>query len=195
MKYYFINTANQQEGPIDVHEFASHGVTDQSFVWREGMADWKRAGDCDELKSFFEAPATQIHPAAEEPPAATDCNDGVPAPPCHLTAAITGLVLMTIPIPYVALLGGAALGITEDDIDDISGFGREIAGVGIGVMIRDEQGEGKLSVRTSPEYDASAICTALGGGGHRAAAGATVPGGIAAAKAAVLRVLTDMGVL
>ena len=95
MKYYFINTANQQEGPIDVHEFASHGVTDQSFVWREGMA-----------------PATQIHPAAEEPPAATDCNDGVPAPPCHLTAAITGLVLMTIPIPYVALLGGAALGIT-----------------------------------------------------------------------------------
>lgn len=112
MKYYFINTANQQEGPIDVHEFASHGVTDQSFVWREGMADWKRAGDCDELKSFFEAPATQIHPAAEEPPAATDCNDGVPAPPCHLTAAITGLVLMTIPIPYVALLGGAALGIT-----------------------------------------------------------------------------------
>lgn len=89
----------------------------------------------------------------------------------------------------------AALGITEDDIDDISGFGREIAGVGIGVMIRDEQGEGKLSVRTSPEYDASAICAALGGGGHRAAAGATVPGGIAAAKAAVLRVLTDMGVL
>lgn len=112
MKYYFINTANQQEGPIDVHEFASHGVTDQSFVWREGMADWKRAGDCDELKSFFEAPATQIHPSFEEANATTDCNDGVPAPPCHLTAAITGLVLMTIPIPYVALLGGAALGIT-----------------------------------------------------------------------------------
>ena len=88
-----------------------------------------------------------------------------------------------------------ALGITEDDIDDISGFGREIAGVGIGIMIRDERGEGKLSVRTSPAYDASAICAALGGGGHRAAAGATVPGGIAAAKAAVLRVLADMGVL
>ena len=29
-----------------------------------------------------------------------------------MTAAITGLVLMTIPIPYVALFGGAALGIT-----------------------------------------------------------------------------------
>lgn len=112
MKYYFINTANQQEGPIDVHEFASHGVTDQSFVWCEGMADWKRAGDCDKLKNFFEAPATQIHPSFEEANATTDYSDGVPAPPCHLTAAITGLVLMTIPIPYVALFGGAALGIT-----------------------------------------------------------------------------------
>lgn len=87
------------------------------------------------------------------------------------------------------------LGITEDDIDDISGFGREIAGVEIGIMIRDEQGNGKLSVRTSPRYDASAICAAMGGGGHRAAAGATVSGGIAAAKEAVLRVLTEMGVL
>lgn len=89
----------------------------------------------------------------------------------------------------------AALGITEDDIDDISGFGREIAGVEIGIMIRDERGDGKLSVRTSPRYDASAICRALGGGGHRAAAGATVSGGIAGAKAAVLQVLAEMGVL
>ena len=87
------------------------------------------------------------------------------------------------------------LAITEDDIDDISGFGREIAGVQIAVMIRSSQEGGKLSVRTSPNYDASAICAALGGGGHRAAAGATVPGGIAAAKEAVLRVLAEMGVL
>lgn len=88
-----------------------------------------------------------------------------------------------------------ALDITEDDIDDISGFGREIAGVEIAVMIRTSQEGGKLSVRTSPRYDASAICAALGGGGHQAAAGATIPGGIAEAKAAVLRVLAEMGVV
>ena len=87
------------------------------------------------------------------------------------------------------------LAITEDDIDDISGFGREIAGVQIAVMVRSSQEGGKLSVRTSPNYDAAAICAALGGGGHRAAAGATVPGGIAAAKEAVLCVLAEMGVL
>ena len=34
----------------------------------------------------------------------------------------------------------------------------------------------------------------LGGGGHAAAAGASVPGGIAGAKAAILRALAESGV-
>ena len=85
-------------------------------------------------------------------------------------------------------------GITEDDIDDISGFGRGIEGVKIGVMLREVKEGGKISVRTAPDYDAAAICAVLGGGGHRAAAGATVPGGIADAKAAILRALQANGV-
>lgn len=88
----------------------------------------------------------------------------------------------------------ASLGITEDDIDDISGFGREIEGVQIGVMIRQEGENGKISVRTSPNYNASDICVRLGGGGHAAAAGATVAGGIECAKAAVKQALEDVGV-
>ena len=84
------------------------------------------------------------------------------------------------------------LGLTQDDIDDISGFGREIEGVEIAVMIRQETEGGKLSVRTSPTYDASEICSKLGGGGHKAAAGATVPGSIQEAKTSILRVLTEM---
>lgn len=86
------------------------------------------------------------------------------------------------------------LGITEDDIDDISGFGREIEGVQIGVMVRQEGENGKVSVRTSPNYDACGICAVLGGGGHRAAAGATVAGGIENARAAVLRAIEETGV-
>lgn len=84
------------------------------------------------------------------------------------------------------------LALTPDDIDDISGFGREIEGVEIAVMLREESDGAKISVRTSPNYDASAICAKLGGGGHKAAAGATVPGGIQEAKEAVLRVLAEM---
>ena len=89
----------------------------------------------------------------------------------------------------------AELGLTEDDIDDISGFGRDIEGVEIGIMIREvEGGMGKISLRTSPNYDAAALCRELGGGGHAAAAGCSVAGGIDAAKAAILDVLRRSGV-
>ena len=86
------------------------------------------------------------------------------------------------------------LGLTEDDIDDISGFGREIAGVEIAVMLRQEGTRGKISVRTSPDYNASELCARLGGGGHKAAAGASVDGGIEAAKSAILDAIADSGV-
>lgn len=79
------------------------------------------------------------------------------------------------------------LGLTEDDIDDISGFGRSIEGVDIAVMLREvEGGMGKASVRTSPAFDAAGICRRIGGGGHPAAAGASLPGGIPAIREAVL---------
>ena len=87
------------------------------------------------------------------------------------------------------------LHISEDDIDSISGFARSIEGVEIGIMIREvEGGMGKISLRTSPNYDAAALCRELGGGGHAAAAGCSVAGGIDAARAAILDVLRRSGV-
>ena len=88
------------------------------------------------------------------------------------------------------------LHISEDDIDSISGFVRSIEGVEIGIMIREvEDGGGKLSLRTSERYNASDLCRALGGGGHAAAAGATVPGGIAGARHAILSLLAQRGII
>ncbi len=84
------------------------------------------------------------------------------------------------------------LGLTEDDLDDIAGFGRTIEGVEIAVLLREvEDGAGKVSLRTSPAFDAAVICSRFGGGGHAAAAGGTVPGGIPAAKEAVLRAIGE----
>ena len=94
-------------------------------------------------------------------------------------------------LPNVLLV---ELGLTEDDVDDISGFSREIAGVEIGVMLREGPDGGKISLRCSPKYDAAAICARLGGGGHRGAAGASVPEGLDAAKKAILQAIADSGV-
>ena len=88
------------------------------------------------------------------------------------------------------------LHISEDDVDSISGFARSIEGVEIGIMIREvEDGGGKISLRTSENYNASDLCRALGGGGHAAAAGATVPGGIPGARHAILSLLAQRGII
>jgi len=67
------------------------------------------------------------------------------------------------------------IGVTEDDMENISGFPRSIEGVKIAATLRQqEDGIVKLSVRALPEYDASSICAKFGGGGHRGAAGASM---------------------
>ena len=68
------------------------------------------------------------------------------------------------------------LGVTEDDMDNISGYPRTIAGVKIAATLRIEKDTGKvkLSLRAAPGYDAGKICAAFGGGGHAGAAGASM---------------------
>ncbi|MBR4863569.1 MAG: DHH family phosphoesterase [Oscillospiraceae bacterium] len=68
-----------------------------------------------------------------------------------------------------------AMELSEDDMENISGFPRSIEGVKIAATLRQqEDGIVKLSVRALPEYDASAVCAVFGGGGHRGAAGASM---------------------
>ena len=85
-------------------------------------------------------------------------------------------------------------GAKQEDVDDISAFVGQIAGVKTGVTIREMTGgRCKLSVRTAPgDLDAGKVCALLGGGGHAAAAGAAVEGDVAAAKAAVLNAIAQV---
>ena len=79
------------------------------------------------------------------------------------------------------------IGVTEDDMENISGFPRTIAGVEIAATLRQEpDGRAKLSVRSLPVHDASAICAKFGGGGHKGAAGASFDLPLEEAAAAVL---------
>lgn len=67
------------------------------------------------------------------------------------------------------------LGVTEDDMDNISGFPRTIAGVKMAATLRENKEDGvKMSIRAVPGYDAAAVCAKFGGGGHKGAAGASI---------------------
>jgi len=68
-----------------------------------------------------------------------------------------------------------AIGVTEDDMENISSVPRNIAGVCMAATLREtKDGMTKLSVRATPEYDATAVAVKFGGGGHRGAAGASM---------------------
>ena len=81
------------------------------------------------------------------------------------------------------------LGLTEDDVDDISGFARMIEGVELAAMLRQMPGATKLSLRSGRLYDSGAICKRLGGGGHFSAAGASLHPDPAEAERQLLRAI------
>jgi len=83
---------------------------------------------------------------------------------------------------------------TEEDIDDISAFVGQVEGVKTGVTVRQlKPGVCKISLRTEPgDLNASHVCAILGGGGHAAAAGATVEGSPEETKAAIMAAIRQI---
>lgn len=78
-------------------------------------------------------------------------------------------------------------GCSGTELEGIAVLSRSVEGVIAGVTLKQTgDNEFKASLRTYPPLNASAICKRLGGGGHTAAAGATVCGSLEEVKEKVL---------
>lgn len=85
------------------------------------------------------------------------------------------------------------IGVTEDDMDNISSFPRTVAGVCIAATLRETaDGATKISVRAVPGYDAARVTERFGGGGHKGAAGATVKLPLEEAALAVEKAMLEL---
>lgn len=51
--YYYIDKNNNQRGPVLMDKLIVLGVTPDSFVWEEGMADWQQAKFVEKLNSIW----------------------------------------------------------------------------------------------------------------------------------------------
>lgn len=95
--------------------------------------------------------------------------------------------LMCITLPLME-----AAGITEQDLDPLVARPRQIEGVLIGLTLKERATGGfKASVRTNEPANAAEICLRLGGGGHKGAAGCSLPGDLALAKEKLLAACED----
>ncbi len=81
------------------------------------------------------------------------------------------------------------IGVTEDDMENISGFPRSIEGVKLAATLRQTGDLVKISLRCAPGFDAGAICARFGGGGHAGAAGCSMKLPMAEAAQAITQAL------
>ncbi len=74
------------------------------------------------------------------------------------------------------------LAISDDELEGFSGLPIQIEGIMIGITIKEKKDEFKISIRTNENFNASDICKAFGGGGHKRAGGCTLKGNIISIK-------------
>lgn len=85
------------------------------------------------------------------------------------------------------------MGVTGDDMDNISSFPRTVAGVCLAATLREgDKGQIKLSVRAVPGYDATRVTVPFGGGGHKGAAGGTLHMSLAEAAKTVEEIMLEL---
>lgn len=83
-------------------------------------------------------------------------------------------------------------GCEQSDLDGVAAISRSVEGVKIGVSVKQGYKDTyKVSLRTYPPFDASAICKKLGGGGHKAAAGCTLEGTLSNVKEELLKAVGE----
>ncbi len=72
----------------------------------------------------------------------------------------------------------ADLGLSEEDLGTLVDIPRSVLGVEIAFCIKEDRGGAfRASLRSATDFDVAAVCTLFGGGGHKRAAGCTVPAG------------------
>lgn len=82
------------------------------------------------------------------------------------------VVIVTLPQSLIERLA-----LTEADMDDISALGGLVEGTDCSITMKEtKDGAWKVSVRTGARVNATKVCAAFGGGGHRAASGCVLHG-------------------
>ena len=83
-------------------------------------------------------------------------------------------------------------GSTGEDIEGMASVGRLIRGVEVALLLREEDGRIRASLRSKGAVDVNAVASRLGGGGHKAAAGVVLDGPIESARELLLAAVSEI---
>ena len=92
---------------------------------------------------------------------------------------------------WAQLLGEADA--SPEDTEGIVNYGRMIEGVEVSALLKEvDETSTRVSLRAKPDVDVQAVAAMFGGGGHKAASGCTMPMALAAAKAKLVGILSEI---
>lgn len=77
-RYFYIDSEGNQKGPLTLDELKIEHIRKETLVWTQGMLEWKRACEVENLESLFEIPKSipynqhQTTPLAHQQTASED---------------------------------------------------------------------------------------------------------------------------
>ncbi len=101
MKKYYYNDGTTRFGPYTIEELKDLGVTPDTQIWYEGLADWTYAKNLVELDSLFNGGATTVPPINNG--GSREAKRAVP-PPSNLVWAILTTILCCLPFGIVSIV-------------------------------------------------------------------------------------------
>lgn len=114
MTYYIINKNGMQEGPYDANILLSKGLTKETMVWTNGMKEWTKAGEVEDLKVLFPpVPPVPPTPGPTPPPTpqpnlnaqpASQPTPGEQCPNNYMVWSILATLLCCLPAGIAAII-------------------------------------------------------------------------------------------
>lgn len=101
--YFYIDQNGQQSGPVSENLLKQHGVIADTLVWCEGMSEWKKAIEIDDLKYLFSTPPLNNVNNQTVPPV----SDNEQCPDDYLVWAILSTILCCWPLGIPAIVNAA----------------------------------------------------------------------------------------
>lgn len=107
-EYYYVNSAGEQTGPLDINAIRQLHLDQSTLVWCEGMTQWVAASQINELAGYLKVtpPPQSVYattPQSAPQPAPTQNPQNV-CPPTYMSLAIITTLLCCLPLGIVGII-------------------------------------------------------------------------------------------
>ncbi|MGY8769352.1 MAG: DUF4339 domain-containing protein [Pirellulales bacterium] len=87
MSRFYIRIGGENKGPYKLDQLKQQPVTESTYVWTEGMADWQQAGEVHDLKTLFHTDSSDEHSPFASDAKSSSSSSPYTSPTPHVPAS------------------------------------------------------------------------------------------------------------